>query len=243
MMRLNKYLARAGVASRRASDELIEAGRVKINGKIVTQLGIQVDEKKDRVDVDGNRVRPGNFYVYIALNKPIGYITTASDDKGRDKVTDLVRVPVRVFPVGRLDSDSEGLILLTNDGNLSYRLLHPRFKVEKRYQLYLDREISAADLVKIRQGLLLEDGWTKPGKAEYLNLTDKKFITIGLYEGRNRQIRRMFSALGYSVRKLKRIAIGAISLGSLKTGEWRYLTDQEIQHLMAQPERKKQEQS
>lgn len=243
MMRLNKYLARSGVASRRASDELIEAGRVKVNGQVVTQLGIQVDEKKDRVDVDGKRVRPGDFYVYIVLNKPMGYVTTSSDEKGRDKVTDLVRIPMRVFPVGRLDTDSEGLILLTNDGNLSHRLLHPRFKVEKRYQLYLDREISEADLNKARKGLLLEDGWTKPCKAEYLSPADKKFIAIGLYEGRNRQIRRMFSALGYSVRKLKRIAIGAISLGSLKTGEWRYLTDQEVNQLVAQPKEKIQDQS
>lgn len=243
MMRLNKYLARAGVASRRASDELIEAGRVKINGKVVQLLGTQVDEKNDRVEVDGNRVRLGDFYVYIALNKPMGYVTTVSDEKGRDKVTDLVRVPVRVFPVGRLDADSEGLILLTNDGNLSYRLLHPRFKVEKRYQLYLDQDISEADLAKLRKGLLLDDGWTKPCKAEYLSPADKKFIAIGLYEGRNRQIRRMFSVLGYTVRKLKRIAIGAISLGSLKTGEWRHLTDQEVKQLLALPKEKIQEQS
>ena len=229
MIRLNKYLSLCGIASRRASDELIRSGRVSVNGKIVNTLGLQVNAD-DKVMVDGLTATLPAKKRYVLLNKPKGYITTTSDEHGRKTVMELVNVSERLFPVGRLDADTEGLIILTNDGELANHLIHPKFKVEKIYAALLDKSLKEADLHRLEKGIILEDGPTLPCKIHYFGKSRKE-IRIYLREGRKRQIKRMLAMLNYSVRRLERLSIGPVQLGRIKRGQWRFLNEHEVTKL------------
>jgi 23S rRNA pseudouridine2605 synthase len=226
-VRLQKVLARAGFGSRRASEELIAAGRVTVNGE-VAELGRRVDLERDEVAVDGVAVsvRPG--LVHYLLNKPAGVVSTADDPQGRPKVVDLVPDDPRVFPVGRLDADSEGLLLLTNDGDLTHRLTHPRFGVEKEYVARVDGSPSRQVLRRLREGVELDDGPTAPAKVALLS---PSVLRITIHEGRNRQVRRMCESVGHPVVRLVRTRIGPLVDRKLAPGQWRELTPTEVRSL------------
>jgi 23S rRNA pseudouridine2605 synthase len=225
--RLQKVLARAGLGSRRACEELIEAGSVTVNG-VVASLGDKADADNDVIEVDGVRigVRPG--LVYFLLNKPAGVVTTAADPHGRPIVTDLVPAEPRVFPVGRLDQDTEGLLLLTNDGDLTQRLTHPSFGVEKEYVASVEGRPSRGTVRALREGIDLDDGRTAPAKVA---LVAPDVLRITIHEGRNRQVRRMCEAVGHPVTRLVRTRIGPLADRSLAPGEWRPLTTGEVRAL------------
>lgn len=228
-MRLNKFLAASGVAARRKADQLIAGGRVLINGKPPAGPGVQVDPRTDRVEVDGRAVKGPEPQAYIIVNKPLGHITSARDPRGRPTVLDLIpRTGPRVFPVGRLDADSDGLLFLMNDGRLAFRLTHPRYEVPKTYLARLDRPVNDDELAPLRRGIVLEDGPTAPAEVNLLTGRDRGQVEITIHEGRNRQVRRMFEAIGCRVDALRRIRFGPVSLGSLKPGEWRMMTQVEI---------------
>ena len=229
MTRLNKYLADCGVASRRACDELIASGRVCVNGRIVKKLGTRVTND-DGVTLDGRLVQPQKKKIYVLLNKPVGYITSLKDERGRKTVLDIVNLPERVFPVGRLDYDSEGLLILTNDGPLAHQLTHPKFQVSKTYKVTLGKKIDTVSLKQLAEGIVLEDGPTLPCKIDYWGRS-KSVVKVVLREGRNRQIKRMFAALGFKISRLKRTQFGPCDLKGLRRGEWRFLTEDEVIHL------------
>ena len=231
-MRINKFIADSGVASRREADRMIADGRVKINGKQITAPGVDVDVYNDAVYVDGVRIDPVRREIYIMLNKPKGCITSAKDDKGRKTVMDYVECGKRIFPVGRLDYDSEGLVLLTNDGELAYNLTASKNDVPKTYIAKAEGEIKEEHLKKLRSGIMLDDVMTKPAKARLLSYEKGlSRVEITITEGRNRQVRRMFEALGFNVVFLKRTEIGGVRLGGLARGAWRYLSPKEIKKL------------
>ncbi len=230
-VRLNKYIAASGLCSRRKADELIAQGVVKINGTTVTELGVRVIPGKDRVTVRGQEILLDAKLVYILLNKPKDYITTAHDEKNRKTVLDLVPATHRVFPVGRLDRNTTGALLLTNDGDLAYRLTHPSFEVEKAYRVKLDKPVSAAHLHEIIRGIHLSDGKTAPGKAWIIEGTKRFEVALVIHEGKNRQVRRMFESLGFSVKQLDRFSYAGLTTEGLKRGEWRFLTAREIKSL------------
>jgi len=228
MMRLQKYLSEAGFCSRRHGEELILAGRVCVNGAVVAKLGTKIDPEKDIVEVGGSRIEAKNDLIYIALNKPKGYVTTCSRE--RDKIVlDLIDIPERVYPVGRLDKDSSGLLLLTNDGRLHNILSHPSFDHEKEYEVVVSRPVADDVLDKMASGIHLSDGRTRP--AQVKRISSDRFRIV-LKEGRNRQIRRMVEKVGNRVKELKRIRISNIKLGGLKEGCWRYLTEKEKKELL-----------
>lgn len=227
-MRLNKYLAEAGVASRRSSESIIREGRVTINNLVVTDVAHDVDVELDAVEVDGKRVHVKQHNVYILLHKPKGTVTTVRDERGRDSVVDKVKITERVFPVGRLDYDTTGLLLLTNDGDLAYRLMHPKFGIEKTYVALLNKKIGETELQKLRRGVSLIDGKTAPCKALKLG---KELVSITIHEGRNKQVKRMFRKLGFKVRELHRTSYGPVHLGRLKYGAWRNLKPNEVMAL------------
>jgi len=228
-IRLQKYLADCGVASRRKSEELILAGRVKVNGQVITQLGSKVTDN-DEVLVDGEKVVPVFKKVYILLNKPVGYITTVSDDFGRQTVMDLVNdeIHTRIFPVGRLDYDTEGLLIMTNDGDVTYALTHPKHNIDKTYIATLNNVPHPDDVDKLRRGVVIDGRRTMPANIDWLK---DNVLKITIHEGRNRQIRKMFEAVGYEVKHLKRISVGKIQLGNVPLGRWRHLTKAEIDYL------------
>jgi len=230
MMRINRYLALCGLASRRASEEIVKAGKVTVNGKSVVELGTVIDETADIVRVDGNVVRPAKKEVFVLLNKPKGYVSTSNDERGRKTVFDLVKFKERLFTVGRLDTNSEGLLLLTNNGELAHRLMHPRFKVAKTYRAKLDREFDPKDFASLTSGLKLEDGWTKPCEAGFYTESALQ-VELRLREGKKHQVRRMFEALGYQVKSLKRTQFGHLNIHDLERGQWRLLNRQEISQL------------
>lgn len=232
--RLHKYLARCGIASRREAEKMISHGRVQVNGKTVTTLGTTVDPHQDIVKVDGKTIKEPEKPVYIMLNKPKGYVTTASDDRGRPTVLDLVKnVPVRVFPVGRLDMDTEGLLLLTNDGDLAYQLTHPKFEVKKTYHALVKGRPSREALNKLRHGIMLDGKVTAPAKVRVINYHQSDtLLVITIHEGRNRQVRRMLDKIGHPVIHLKRVKFANLALGNLGLGKTRYLTKEEIQKLI-----------
>jgi len=230
-LRLNKFLAEACVASRRKADELITAGEVKVNGRTVTELGTKVRPADDTVTLSGKPVEPSPRLVYILLNKPKDCIVTTSDEKGRRTVLDLVPRHARLYPVGRLDRNTTGALLLTNDGDLAWRLTHPKFRHARLYRAGLDRPLRTADLASLRRGVELDDGRTSPCEAESLDPPRNLTVGIAIREGRNRQVRRMFEALGYEVRKLERIAFAELTTRGLKRGEWRYLEEHEVNRL------------
>ena len=233
--RLQKYLAGAGIASRRASEKLIAEGRVEVNGRIVTEQGVKIDPERDVVKVNGKPVRPEEELVYLLLNKPAGYVTTVSDPQGRPTVMDLLQdVQVRVFPVGRLDYETEGALLFTNDGELSFRMTHPKFELVKTYVATLQGQVSEEKLNRLRQGVKLEDGMTRPAEVRMLKQEKHKTIVeIKIHEGRKRQVKRMGKAIGHPVLALKRTAIGPLTVDKVTPGEYRYLTADEIAKLCA----------
>jgi 23S rRNA pseudouridine2605 synthase len=225
--RLQKVLAVAGVGSRRHCEELIAAGRVEVNGERAA-LGRRVDPDRDRVTVDGVNVSVAPGMVYYLLNKPPGVVSTARDPQGRPTVTELVPGEPRVYPVGRLDADSEGLILLTNDGDLTYRLTHPKYGVRKEYLVHVEGDPKPAAVRRLREGVELDDGLTAPAQVTRLG---PGTLRMAIHEGRNRQIRRMGDTVGHPVRRLVRTAIGPLRTGRLRPGQWRALTPEEVRSL------------
>lgn len=235
-LRVQKFLARAGVASRRGSEALMTAGRVAVNGRVVTEMGAKVDPATDVVTVDGAEIRLAGEPVYLALNKPAGVMTTMSDPQGRPTVVSLMPVAQHpgLFPVGRLDFETTGLILFTTDGELSHRLLHPRWKVDKTYAVLADGRVEANDIARLQTGIRLDDGLTAPARARILDRrTDRTLTEITITEGRKRQVRRMFSALSHPVLELHRVRFGPVELGMLAPGTWRPLTADEVADLRA----------
>ena len=227
---MQKYLASAGVASRRASETMIQEGRVAVNGKVIRELGTKIVPGKDQVTVDGKPVQPEEKLVYLLMNKPAGYITTAKDTHNRPTVLDLVAdVPYRVFPVGRLDYETEGLLLLTNDGEFAYRMTHPKFKMMKTYVAVVQGVLTPERLDMLQNGVQLEDGRTGPAKVRILRKENHKTVVeISIHEGKNRQVRRMFKAVKNPVLELKRISVGTLTLKGVNLGEYRYLNDDEL---------------
>lgn len=231
--RLQKVMAEYGIASRRKCEEIILSGKVKINGVIITELGTKTDKYTDVIEVDGITINPQIAKVYILLNKPAGYITSAKDQFNRPTVLDLVSgIQERVFPVGRLDYDTEGLLLLTNDGALSFKLTHPKHIVDKTYTALLYGKINDNDINQFMQGIIIDEYKTAPAKLELIGFEKgNSWVNITIHEGKNRQIRKMCSAINHEVIKLKRIYIGEITVDGVETGNWRYLSEKEIQYL------------
>lgn len=230
-MRLNKYLADCGVASRRACDKLISEGSVRVNGKVAT-LGTEVNEANDSVMVNGRRVTLSKKNYYIMLHKPKGYVTTVSDELGRKTVMDLINVKARIYPVGRLDYDTEGLLLLTSDGDLANLLTRPSSNVSKTYIARVSGQVTESELNKLRSGVIIDGKKTLPAQVSILEKDDHNTrLQISITEGRNRQIKKMCEAVGHEVEFLKRVAIGELRLGGLTRSKWRYLTDKEVDYL------------
>ncbi len=235
IVRLQKYIAMCGVASRRNAETLISEGRVTVNGSLVHEQGVKVEVGADKVTVNGKAVKPVNKQYYIMLNKPAGYVSTVKDQFDRPTVTDLLgeEIKARVFPVGRLDYETEGLLLLTNDGDFTYKITHPKHKINKTYIAVLKGGVSVKGLAQLRSGVRLDDGFvTSPAEVEMLD-ADNGHITIKItiHEGKNRQVRRMFDAVGSKVVGLRRISVGRVELGNLPLGRWRYLTSHEVNFL------------
>jgi 23S rRNA pseudouridine2605 synthase len=238
MERLSKVIAAAGVAARRKAAELVRAGRVRVDGKVVTQPGLPVDADKSRVEVDGRRVRPQPKR-YLMLNKPCGPLSTAADQRGRPTVLDLLGDrEERLYPAGRLDADTEGLLLITNDGDLTYRLTHPRHEVEKVYEAEVEGRPSEAALRKLEQGIRLDDGFTGTSRARLLRAGDEStLLELTVHAGRKRMVRRMLAAVGHPVVGLRRTRVGPLTLGKLRPGRHRALTEEEVAALKAYAER------
>lgn len=241
-VRLQKFLAESGVASRRKSEELIDQGKVKVNGR-VAMIGDKIDPKKDTVTVNGKKIVKTKAFTYVVLHKPRGFITTMSDEKDRKCVAELIKdVDGRVYPVGRLDKDSEGMLLFTNDGAFANAMTHPTKHVPKTYRVTVRPSISEEQITALTQGVIIEDRKTAPAEVRVITKEEGRVVLeIILYEGRNRQIRKMCEEVGLEVARLKRTAIGSIKLGMLKQGAWRHLTEDEVRKLMiaAGLERKK----
>jgi 23S rRNA pseudouridine2605 synthase len=235
--RLNAFLARAGVASRRAADKLISSGVVKVNGRVPPPEGLLIDPDHDKITVDGRAVKPLTTHRYLMLNKPLGAITTAKDESGRTTVLDVVGDEGlgghRLFPVGRLDADSTGLLLLTDDGDLAFRLTHPRYKIPKEYVAMVGGSPNTSDLEKLRGGVKLDDGMTAPAEVEVLRVLPGPMaeLRIVIREGRHRQVRRMLVAVGHRLQSLRRVSYGPLKLGRLKVGGWRVLGPAEVEAL------------
>ena len=230
-IRLNKYIANSGICSRREADELITQGLVEVNGKVVTEMGYQV-QKTDRVVFDGQSITPEKP-VYVLLNKPKGYISTTKDEKARKTVMDLVAnaSPYRLFPVGRLDRQTTGLILLTNDGHLTKKLTHPSFGVKKIYHVTLDRKLSVEDLRMIADGVRLEEGVAEVDSISYIEGKPKNEVGIEIHIGWNRVVRRIFKKMGYEVEALDRVIFAGLTKKNIKRGHWRILTEMEVNNL------------
>ncbi len=230
-IRLNKYIANSGICSRREADELITQGLVEVNGKVVTEMGYQV-QKTDRVVFDGQSITPEKP-VYVLLNKPKGYISTTKDEKARKTVMDLVAnaSPYRLFPVGRLDRRTTGLILLTNDGHLTKKLTHPSFGVKKIYHVTLDRKLSVEDLRTIADGVRLEEGVAEVDSISYIEGKPKNEVGIEIHIGWNRVVRRIFKKMGYEVEALDRVIFAGLTKKNIKRGHWRILTEMEVNNL------------
>lgn len=225
LQRLQKILAQAGIASRRKCEEIIAQKRVKVNGVVAT-LGSKADDEKDKITIDGKPIVLEKK-VYIILNKPKGHVTTVSEKHEMRTVMDIVKVPQKIFPVGRLDKDTEGLLLLTNDGDLANRIMHPRYEVEKEYYAILNKPLTAEQKQKLRQGVMIEGRKTKVNRFD----TSENEILLRIHEGRKHIVRKIFSEIGRTVVRLVRTRVGSLTLGSLHPGKWRYLTSQELSRL------------
>jgi 23S rRNA pseudouridine2605 synthase len=237
MVRVNKYLSNAGFCSRRKADELIAAGRVTINGRVVTDLGVKIDPKVDEVFINEQQIVNLDRLVYILFNKPKDCITTTSDDMGRTTVMDYVKIRERIYPIGRLDRNTTGVLLLTNDGEFANALMHPKREIKKAYKVTLDKSLELEHAEKLSKGIRLSDGKTAPAELTILSRgLQRTEIGVVIHEGRNRQIHRMFEALGYVVEKLDRVAYAGITAEGLGRGDWRYLTKGEVKALMKSEE-------
>ncbi len=234
-MRLQKYIANAGITSRRKAEELIIDGKVKVNGAVVTKLGTTVSGK-DIVEINGAVVKKTHDHVYILLNKPEGYVTTLKDHFDRKIVTDLLGgIKERVFPIGRLDYNTSGLLIMTNDGEFANQIMHPSSEIEKEYVVKINKRISDKGMAALINGVTVEDYVAKPKKVDVLTENPRNsYISLTLTEGKNREIRKMFEVLGYRVQKLKRVRIGNIEMGFLKKGDYRYLSAEEVKDLKMQ---------
>jgi len=234
IQRINRILSEAGLASRRKADELIASGRVMLNGKMLRELGAKAEWGKDSIKVDGSEIPKPEKKLYLILNKPFGYVCTLNDPEKRRIVTDLLRdIPRRVYPVGRLDFDSMGLLLLTNDGDFSFQMTHPKYHIPKTYKVTVDRTASANDIERLKNGIELEDGFIKASNAAIIGRQgEKSLVRLTISQGRNRIVRRMIEALGYSVVHLVRIGFGSLELGDLKVGRYRILEPEEVKELM-----------
>lgn len=232
-MRLQKFMAKCGVASRRKSEEMILQGQVKVNGTTIKELGVKIDIDQDIVTIDGKTLKVEENKIYILLNKPVGYITTMSDEFNRKKVIDLLKnIEERVYPVGRLDYDTSGLLLLTNDGDLAYKLTHPKYEIKKKYIAKVSGVPTEQELKQFREGLRIENYITSKAKIRIVSKEkDNSILEIVIHEGKNRQVRKMCSKIGHAVIELKRIEMGEIKLGDVKEGKWRYLSPTEVEYL------------
>ncbi len=232
-MRLNKFISTAGVCSRRKADELIKNGFIKVNGKVVDELGVIIDEKKDSIEVEGKKISLPLSYLYILLNKPKGYACTANDEKGRKTIYDLIDLPDRLFSIGRLDYDTEGAIILTNDGEFANRVAHPSYEIEKEYIVKIEGDIKESELAVLRKGVVIDGERLPRAGVKLLNFENNcSRISVVIHEGQNHQVKKMFEAIGKSIKLLKRIRIGNLKLGGLKRGEYRFLKDLEIVSLL-----------
>lgn len=233
MIRLQKYMASSGVASRRASEKLIEEGRVKVNGQVVTQLGTSIDPEIDQVEVDGKPITAVTEMIYILLNKPPGFVTTAKDQFNRPTVLDLLQdVPSRVYPVGRLDYQTSGLLILTNDGDLTLKLTHPKHEVFKTYVATVEGIIQAEQLEQLKKGVDIGDFMTSPAEVTLIKHgIQESVVQIAIREGKYRQVRRMFETVGHPVTALQRISLGQLNLSGLSESKWRHLTANEVNYL------------
>jgi pseudouridine synthase len=236
MIRLNKFLSQAGVASRREADRWILEGRVKVNGSIIKVLGHKICDQSDDVEVDGKHIKKTTQHMYLMLNKPKGVLVTLKDPQNRPTVKNLIGpVRQRVFPVGRLDLNSEGLLLLMDDGELAYRLMHPRYQVDKEYQVRVKGLPEESSLERLRKGIYLDGRKTAPARVVMLTAGAKKcLLNIGIHEGRKREVRRMVEAIGHTPIALKRVRFAGLTLGGLKPGQWRHLTSDEVAQLKKQ---------
>jgi len=232
MMRLNKFLAKAGMLARRKCDQYIYSGMVFVNGKKIDNPGYKIDEKKDEVFLNNKRIVLREKYKYIILNKPKGCVTTLKDEKGRKKIIDYINMKERLFPIGRLDINTTGVLLLTNDGEIAYRLSHPKYQIDKIYNVVLDKQISEKYIEKLRRGVVIGKDEVVSGDVKIIENKYKKYmVIIKIHTGKKRQIKRMFSALGYNVLELERIEFAGIKKDELKPGSWRNLTKGELESL------------
>lgn len=231
-MRLQKFMAQSGYASRRKSEEIIAAKRVKVNGKVVSEMGYNVDENRDVVEVDGKILKLIKNFEYYILNKPIGVVCSAKDEKDRVTVVDMIDTKRRIYPVGRLDIDTTGLVLLTDDGELTNKIIHPKHEIEKTYIATVEGTPNAFGLRRLRTGIVIEGRKTAPAKVKILkNFDTDSILEVVIREGRNRQVKKMFESVGHPVKKLMRIAIGDIKLGDLELGYYRKVTEDELRYL------------
>ena len=233
--RLQKYLAECGIASRRKCEEYITQGKVQVNGKTITELGVKVNPEKDKITFEGKNVKQEERKVYILLNKPIGYVTTSDEQFGRDKVLDLVKVRERVVPVGRLDMYTSGALILTNDGDFVYKVTHPKHEITKTYTVTVKGIIKNEEVEQLRKGVKIDDYTTRPAKVKILKTDEEKDISrleITIHEGKNRQVRRMCESVGRRVIALHRSKIGNIGVKDIELGKWRYLTANEVQQIL-----------
>ena len=236
-VRLQKYLANAGVCSRRKAEELILDGKIIVNGKIVTELGTKITPKLDKVMYNGKVVKEESKYVYILLNKPIGYITTSKEQFGRDSVMDLVKVKERIVPVGRLDMYTSGALILTNDGNFVYQVTHPKHEIDKTYTVTVKGIVTDEEVGRLRKGVKIDDYVTKEAKVKILKIESEKNqsrLEITIHEGKNRQIRKMCEAINHNVLALHRSKIAGIGVKDLSLGKWRYLNEREVAKILNQ---------
>ena len=234
-IRLQKYLANCGISSRRKAEELITSGKVSVNGKIVTELGTKINPKVDKVIYNGKEVKEESKHIYILLNKPIGYVTTAKDQFGRESVMDLIKVKERVVPVGRLDMYTSGALILTNDGDFVYQVTHPKHEIEKTYTVTIKGIVTNEEVGKLRKGVKIDDYITKEAKVKILKTDEEKResrLEITIHEGKNRQVRRMCESVGHKVLALHRSKIAGIGVKDLPLGKWRYLSKEEIKKML-----------
>lgn len=232
-IRLNKYLSQRGAASRRAADRMIQEGRIAVNGSVVLDLGHKIDDGRDQVTIDGRLIKAGRELVYLMLNKPKGFLVTLADPLGRATIKNLIRtLPAGVHSVGRLDKDSEGLLLLTNDGELTNRLTHPRFEVPKIYLVRVEGKVTPEEIGRLARGVPIEGGPTAPAKVRVLESGAKtNVLRFEIHEGRKREVRQMCESVGHDVIRLMRVSFAGLSLGNLAAGQWRFLKNDEIRKL------------